>query len=122
MFGPNSATLATCDPIGVHHLHDELCAIKEDAKRAISYGRASGTTTSWTIWSDFCLSLSCDPLLHDIDDPMPLLQIFAARYRVGTLAPSQSAVRSRTVEDALHAVGQTLASMGYPDPCLQASG
>lgn len=52
----------------------------------------------------------------------PLLQIFAARYCVGTLAPSQSAVRSRTVEDALHAVGQTLASMGYPDPRLQASG
>jgi len=53
---------------------------------------------------------------------MPLLQIFAARYRVGTLAPSCSHVKARTVEGALHAVGQTFASLGYSDPRLQPSG
>jgi hypothetical protein len=53
---------------------------------------------------------------------MPLLQIFAARYRVGTLAPSHNAVKARTVEGALRAIGQTFASLGYKDPRLQSSG
>jgi hypothetical protein len=66
--------------------------------------------------------LSCDPLLADIDDPMPLLQIFAARYRVGMLAPSTHAVKARTVEGALCAIGQMFASLGCPDPRLQSSG
>jgi hypothetical protein len=41
---------------------------------------------------------------------------------VGTLAPSTSPVRSRTVEGALRAVGQTFTALGYPDPRLQPSG
>jgi len=41
---------------------------------------------------------------------------------VGTLAPSDAAVRSRTVEGALHAEGQTFSLLGYQDPRLQASG
>lgn len=53
---------------------------------------------------------------------MPLLQIFAHRYRIGQVAPSGSPVRSRTVEAALRSVGQTFASLGQRDPRLQASG
>ncbi len=57
-----------------------------------------------------------------IDDPMPLLQIYAARYRVGAIAPSRSPVKARTVEAALRAVGQTFSALGYRDPRLQDSG
>jgi hypothetical protein len=53
---------------------------------------------------------------------MPLLQIFASRYRVGTLSPSRTAVKSRTVEGALRSVGQTIATLGYRDPRLQPPG
>jgi hypothetical protein len=53
---------------------------------------------------------------------MPLLQIFASRYRVGTLAPSHSPVKSRTVEVALCAVGQMFTALGHQDPRLQPSG
>ena len=38
-------------------------------------------------------SLSCDQIV-------PLLQLFAQRYRTGTLAPGRQPGRSRTVEDA----------------------
>jgi len=53
---------------------------------------------------------------------MPLLQIYAHRYRVGQVAPSGSPVKARTVEAALRTVGQTLALLGHTDPRLQASG
>jgi hypothetical protein len=55
-------------------------------------------------------------------DPIPLLRLFARRYRTGIIAPSGSPVRSRTVEGALRAIGQTLASLGCDDPRLQPSG
>lgn len=63
-----------------------------------------------------------DPTFADTDDPVPLLRLFAHRYRDGTLAPSGASVRSRTVESALRSVGQTLAELGLPDPRLQPSG
>jgi hypothetical protein len=53
--------------------------------------------------------------------PCPSNQIFAVRYQVAQLAPSGSPVKSRMVEAALQAVGQTFTSLGHPDPCLQQS-
>jgi len=53
---------------------------------------------------------------------MPILQIFAHRYRLGSLAPSGSPVKARTVEAALRAVGQTFSILGQADPRLIASG
>jgi hypothetical protein len=56
------------------------------------------------------------------EDPLPLLQIYASRYRVGAIAPSGSPVKARTVEAALRAVGQTFTALGYKDPRLQDAG
>jgi hypothetical protein len=53
---------------------------------------------------------------------MPILQIFAHRYRLGSLAPSGSPVKARTVEAALRAVGQTFSVLGQADPRLLSSG
>jgi len=118
----NSATLEACDPTGTLNLLNELGTIKDAATRAISTGQQTSTNTSWSIWTDFCHSLSCDPFLDNIQDPLPLLQIFAERYRVGIIAPSQLKVRSHTVEGALCAMGQTFTALGRPDPRLQPSG
>ncbi len=51
-----------------------------------------------------------------------MLQLFARRYRVGELAPSGTTVRSRTVEGALRAIGQTFAALGHDDPRLLPNG
>ena len=112
----------TCDPTGALNLRDELRAIKADAALGISAGRAAAIDNTWSIWEDFCISLHCDPYLTTLDDPIPLLMVFANRYRMGTVAPSGAPVRSRTVEGALRAVGQTFASLGQPDPRLLPSG
>ena len=44
------------------------------------------------------------------------------RYRSGAIAPHGKPVRSRTVEDALRSVGQTLAMLGPQDPRLNRVG
>jgi hypothetical protein len=88
----------------------------------ITASRSSAATTTWDLWSAFCHELCQDAFLSSCDDPIPLLQLFARRYRLGTISPSNAAVRPRTVEGALRAVGQMLATLGLPDPRLQPSG
>jgi hypothetical protein len=75
----------------------------------------------WDIWQDFCHTIPTDPYLHDTPDPIPVLQLFAHSYRTGAVAPTKSQVCSRTMEDALRAVGQAFATLGCPDPRLQPS-
>ena len=91
-----------------------------DAGVVPSRARAQGRT--WSIWSDFCHTLGTDPTLADVGDPVLLLQLFAQRYRDGRLAPSHHPVRSRSVEDAIRAVGQGFARVGAPDPRLNDAG
>jgi hypothetical protein len=115
-------TLETCDPSGILGIRDELYAIKQAARHGISQSCIGGNDIAWNTWVPFCHSLHQDPWLQHIEDPLPLLQIYAARYCVGTLAPSGSPVKARTVEAALRAVGQTYTALGYSDPRLQHSG
>jgi len=113
--------LDTCDPTQRSAIANELRLVKDIAATGMAAKSQQCTNTSWDLWAEFCQDLWCDPF-RDITDPIPLLQIFAHRYRTGLVAPSGAAVRARTVEVALHAVGQTFASLGCLDPRLQASG
>jgi hypothetical protein len=87
--------------------------------------RARAAEKHWERWELFCSELGIDPRLRgeiEADDPIVFLQVFAQRYRDGRLAPSGQPVRSRTVEDAVRAIGQTFALLGASDPRLTASG
>jgi len=83
---------------------------------------AAAANAHWRLWFSFCSELSIDPSLQEFEDPIPFLQVFAQRYRTGAINTSQRPVRSRTVEGALRSVGQTLASVGSPDPRLTPQG
>jgi hypothetical protein len=61
-------------------------------------------------------------MLLDVANPIPYLQVFAERYRNGTLAPSNQPTKSRTVEAALRSVAQTISLLGAPDPRLTPQG
>jgi hypothetical protein len=111
-----------CHPAKRATVLDELRLIKEVTAAGIAAKRQYSANTSWNVWVHFCQDLHCDPYLSSLDDPIPLLQLFAHRYRTGALAPSGSPVKSRTVEDALRAVGQTFSTLGCANPRLQASG
>lgn len=61
--------------------------------------------------------MQLDPYLRTEDpnfDPIPFLQVFATRYRDGSIAARGNPVRARTVEDALRAVAQEMATLGAP--------
>ena len=49
-------------------------------------------------------------------DPVPILQVFAQRYRDGRIVPGNKSVRSRTAEDAIRSVGQMYSRVGTADP------
>jgi hypothetical protein len=100
----------------------DLRAIQNDMATALCHSRHGGNSTSVTVWDTFCTTLHLDPLLDDCADKIPVLQLFAHRYRSGELAPRGAHVRGKTVGDALRAVGQAFAVLGLPDPRLTPSG
>jgi hypothetical protein len=61
------------------------------------------------------LENSIEPFMRRCYDPIPLLQVFAQRYRDGRITPRHNAVRSDTVSDAVRAAGQTFARLGARD-------
>ena len=63
-----------------------------------------------------------DTFLNKVRYPVPFLQNFTRRVRSGLLAHNREPVRSHTAEAYLRAVGQTSASVGFWDPCLNKHG
>jgi hypothetical protein len=84
--------------------------------------RSKSRLSTWLLWTKYCATHSIDPTLSDLDDSISFLQVFAQRYRSGSLAPNKKLVRARTVEAALRSIGQTVASLGSPDPRLNTQG
>jgi hypothetical protein len=96
--------------------------IQQECHAGISPNRSDANDNVWRLWSAFCQALNQDEYLSSQADPIPLLQLFAHRYRVGELTPSGAPVHSRTVEGALRAIGQTFATLGHDDPRLLPNG
>jgi len=114
--------LDACHPTQRPDIEAELQLIRQTTQAGIHSSRRSANDTTWALWEDFCVGLYIDPELVGIEDPIPLFQLFGQRYRHGIIAPSGSAVRSRTVEGALRAVGQAFSTLGSLDPRLTANG
>jgi hypothetical protein len=119
---PGTALLENCPSHARATIATELRIVKDITAEGITRNRQNANVTTWDIWHEFCHALHFDPYLRQVDDPIPLLQIFAHRYRVGEIAPSGAQVCSCTVEAALRAVGQTFAALGSAGPRLQTSG
>ena len=84
--------------------------------------RSREALAHWKKWTQFCDEQTISPSLAGLADPIPFLQVFAYRFRHGQLNTTHREVRSRTVENAIRSVGQTLAAMGTPDPRYTATG
>jgi hypothetical protein len=97
--------------------------VAQTLRASVTPHRQQSATSAWTLWTRFCTASGIRPDLRDLPgDPVPVLQLFALRYRTGRIAPSGRPVRARTVEDALRHVAQALAGMGAPDPRLNRFG
>ncbi len=114
--------MAHCDPETRARAADDFRIIAHDVALGICSSKQASQRTTFTVWNNFCNSLNMDPTICSYPDPIPALQLFPHRYRMGELSPSPSSVRSLTVGDALCTIGQTLAGMGLPDPRLNTSG
>ena len=105
-------------PITQANVGGHFLSAQTAIRNCVSVHRASAADGHWYSWENFCRLLALDPFCSNIEDPIPIFQAFAAGYRAGDYAPSGRQVRSRTVEDALRAVGQTIALLGPRDPRL----
>jgi len=96
----------------------DLRAVQEAIASGVTASRAHAASSAWKLWVSFSTSLHLDPQLPSFQDKISVLQIFAHRYRHGTISPSRQQVRSCTVEDAVRQIAQTYSSLGSPDPHL----
>jgi hypothetical protein len=76
---------------------------------------AKATEAYWALWETFCLEHNIDPFVQNYDDSIPVIQVFAQRYRDGRAAPSRNAVCYGTVEDTFRAVDQAFIQLGETD-------
>jgi len=107
--------LAVTNPATADAFRSDLRLATHACRAAVGSQRTSSHDDTWALWLTFCAQHHVDALLATVTDPIPYLQVFAQRYRDGRLAKNGLPVRSRTVEDTLRAIGQTMASMGAPD-------
>lgn len=103
------------DPVTANNFSRDFSAAQAAVKAGVVPSRSRAALAHWHIWTAFCEKHSVDPTLQEFNDPIPFLQVFAHRYRSGTIAARGQQVRARTVEDALRNVGQTFASVGAAD-------
>lgn len=108
--------MAALDPLKRDAFLSDLQSAQTAVRQGVVALRTASANTHWSIWEKYCASICLDPTLQGIQDPIPILQVFAHRYRHGALSPSRHPVRSRTVEDALRSIGQAFTHVGAKDP------
>lgn len=83
---PHTAVMDTCHPTLKVTLQHEFSLIQQATTSGISTKQHKSGDTMWDIWQDFCHSISTNPYLTNTDDPIPIMQLFAHRYRTGGVA------------------------------------
>jgi len=101
-----------------YQLETDIHLVASDTAMGVTIAKAWSLTNLRGFWCNFCMKLQADPLLLDQEDSILLLQLFTHQYRTGAMSASGSPTKKCQVEQVLHSIGQTMASMGLPDPCL----
>jgi hypothetical protein len=109
-------TLAALSIAQAHALRFDLGTVDTRIQAGVTSQRAKARENHWSHWDVFCVEHNADPYLQAWEDPIPMLQVFAERYRDGRLDPRKKAVRAHTVEDSIRAVAQVYSLLGAPNP------
>ena len=104
--------MAAVPPVARVQFGSDLSLAQTAQRNAVGLPHATSQANTWSVWTAYCEEVGIDPLLETAEDPIPYLQVFAQQYRDGRIAKDGNAVRSRTVEDALRAISQTVAGRG----------
>eukprot|EP00536_Pseudo-nitzschia_multiseries_P019377 jgi/Psemu1/60416/gm1.60416_g len=105
-----------------HAFCSDLSSIQVTMQASVTELYARQKDAYWTQWVCFCLSQGFDPLLQSLNNAIHILQVFAERLHYGRLSCSNKPIRSCTVLDTIHSVGQTLACMGAKDSRTNSNG
>ncbi|CAJ1939723.1 unnamed protein product [Cylindrotheca closterium] len=108
--------LATVQDAERRELLDDIRAVELGIERGVCPSRVAKAHSVWTAWVAFCESLTLDPGLSAVDDPLLIFLLFGTQWQRGKIAPSKRQVRGRTAEDAMRQVGQAFSSLGLLDP------
>ena len=112
----------TCDAATRNAFLADLSTADETRRSSVCPKRASAKDGHWSTWQEFCATLNLDPYLETKPQKLSFLEVFAVRLRNGTITPSGRPIGSRAVEDYLRTVAAEIASLGSPNPRLDASG
>jgi hypothetical protein len=108
--------LENLPPTTADEFRADFKLVQEAIRTGVTSRRAAAHDHHWVRWEEFCSTHHIDPFLRQHADPVPILQVFAQRYRDGRIAPSGRQVAARTVEDAIRAVAQAHTILGAKDP------
>ena len=109
--------MALADPPSGDVLGRDWRAVTTALHSSQSEHRGDSATATWRIWERFCASAGVRADFHDVPgDPVPILLLFAHRFRTGRIPPSNWPVQSCTVEDAVRQVAQAFIQLGAVDP------
>jgi len=103
-------------------LRTDLLLAMQEAATAGNLSRAKSRSNMWGIWCTFCAANNLDDMLTTIEDPVPILQAFARRYRDGRHPALHNPVRARTVEDVVRGIGHMFVKLGTKNPHLNVYG
>ena len=119
---PAEALLAALPPATADALRADLGLVQDQIGAGVIPSRDRADQRIWDVWCKFAASIGLDSYLSSLCDPVPILNVFAARVCRGELAHDGAPVRARTAEGYLRAVGQSYARVGSPDPRLNTYG
>ena len=103
-------------------LRRDVCLVAKTVQAGVVPSRAAKATKNWRHWETFCTQHHQDPWLGDLQDPVPLIQIYAQRLRDGRASTSGRPLQSKTVDDILCQVLQAFTLVGASDPGLDRTG
>ena len=119
---PADHFLAIRPPVINAEIRADYDAVRAAVESGVSAGYQKSLQSNFRQWERFCAEIGLDPLMQNIADPVPFLQIFAHRVRTGKCAIRGKQVQKRAVEHYVRAVGQTIALLGTNDPRRNAIG
>ena len=61
----------------------DLCVVKAEVRAGVNEEYTNQKDHHWIIWETYCSKIHLNPLLLNIEDPTPFLDIFGQRLRNG---------------------------------------
>ena len=114
--------MAYLSPVSSNELISDLFYVVQETSTALNHSWAQDRNNMWETWQKNCTALRLSDILHKIDDPVPFLKIFSCRYQDGQICRSGAAVWSRTVEEAIRAIGHIFILLVNKNPRLNSFG